>query len=338
MMLHESCRKALYFPCASCYCWGMNLVFALLLAVTLANLALALFVLWNKPKAEVNRVFALTALSVAGWTFTNALFQRTSSLTVAFQAAAFSYLSAVLLGASFLHFSWIFPLRSFEMQRQAARYKAVLWIAALLLGLSSFIPGWMIGSVSISGNRSISTQFGIYGIAFFMFATSAWAFGRLLRQHKQLHGQTRTQSLYVLTGSALTAITGLICNLLLPITGNYALVWVGPTSSLLFVGFIVYAIIAGHLFDIRIIIKRTLLYSFLLAGIAAGYSGVEHLLTRALQQAAAGSPYAWLANVGGAIIVSFCVAPLRKWIERWLDQLLFGHRHRRHHMAKKRNP
>jgi hypothetical protein len=140
----------------------------------------------------------------------------------------------------------------------------------------------MIESVSISGNRSISTNAGIYGIATFMFVTSAWAFDRLLRQHKQLHSQTRSESLYVLTGSALTASIGLLCNLLLPLTDNYSLVWVGPASSLFFVGFIVYTIIAGHLFDIRVIIKRTLLYSMLLGGITAGYSAVEHVLTEDL--------------------------------------------------------
>ncbi|MBV9468257.1 MAG: hypothetical protein JOZ57_03370 [Abitibacteriaceae bacterium] len=53
----------------------MQSVVSILLAVTLINLVLALFVLLYKPKSEVNRVFAMTALAVAGWTFTNAVFK-----------------------------------------------------------------------------------------------------------------------------------------------------------------------------------------------------------------------------------------------------------------------
>ncbi|MBV9469096.1 MAG: hypothetical protein JOZ57_07605, partial [Abitibacteriaceae bacterium] len=118
----------------------MNAVFALLLAVAVANLVLALLVLLYKPGAEVNRVFGVTALSVAGWTITNALFQSTPSVAVAVQTAAFSYLSAVILGASFLHFSWIFPRRSETADGQAVLYKPLLWIIALLVGLLPFLP------------------------------------------------------------------------------------------------------------------------------------------------------------------------------------------------------
>lgn len=104
--------------------------------------------------------------------------------------------------------------------------------------------------------------------------------------------------------------------------------WLGPASSLFFVAFSVYAIIAEHLFDIRIIIKRTLLYSLLLAGIAAGYSGVEYLLTEALRYATSGSVYPWLTNIGGAVVVSFTVAPVRKWLEVRLNEMLFGRKAR----------
>jgi len=302
----------------------MSTVFLLLLIVTVANLVLALFVLWHNPKAEVNRVFALTALSVAGWTFTNALFQQTASVATATQVAAFSYLSAIVLGASFLHFAWIFPRRT----AVSSNAKPILWGIALPVGLLSFVPGLVIDAVDISGNRAIATTAGVWVIALFMFVTSCWAFGRLLAQHAQLHGVARAQSRYVLTGSALTAVIGLICNLLLPLLGNYSLVWLGPASSLFFVGFTVYSIIAHHLFDIRLIIKRTLVYTLLLAGIGAGYSIVESSLTEALRNVAQGYRYPWIANIGGAVVVSFCVAPVRRYLEEWLDNLLFHHKRR----------
>lgn len=305
----------------------MNAVFILLLLVTLTNLLLVMLVLWYRHRAEVNRVFGLTAFAVAGWTLTNALFQSTHSVATATQAAAFSYLSAIVLGASFLHFSWVFPRRS----NITSSGKAGLWIITALVGTLPFLPGVVIRAVDITGNRAILTHFGIYAIAAFMIVTSGWAFGNFVRGFRYLHGLARSQTHYVLAGAALTAIIGLICNLLLPLLGNYALVWLGPTSSLFFVAFSVYAIVAHHLFDIRIIIKRTVLYTLLLAGIGAGYSIIESMLSDTLKHAADGSQYAWLANIGGAIAVSFCVAPVRQWLEEYLDRLLFRSRHKARH-------
>ncbi len=299
----------------------MRYIFVTLLVVTLSNVTLALFVLWHRPKVEVNRVFALTALAVASWTFTNAIFQWTSSVETAKLVAIWSYVSAIVLGASFLHFTWIFPQRGLVPRD----YKVILWCCALMISLLAFVPNVVIRSVDIAGNRAIATNAGIYVIAFFMLTTSVWAFATLWRQHAGLDGVTREQSRYVLTGSALTATIGLVCNLLLPILNNYSYVWLGPTSSLFFVGFTVYAIIAHHLFDIRLIIKRTVLYALLLAGISAGYSVVEFTLTEALRETAQGDQHPYLANIGGAIAVSFCVAPVRRWLEDRLDDILYRH-------------
>jgi hypothetical protein len=296
----------------------------LLIAVTLANLFLAFVVIRRKPHAEVNRVFALTAMAVAGWTFTNTLFQATASVRTATQAAAFSYLSAIVLGASFLHFAWIFPRRS-TISLQA---KMFLWFLACAIGLVGFVPNTVIRAVEITSQRAIITGPGLYLIALFMVSSSTWAFGRLLRQHRQLLGVAREQSRYVLAGASLTAIIGLICNLFLPLTGNYALVWLGPASSVFFVGFTVYAIVATHLFDIRIIIKRTLVYAILLAGISIGYGMVEDLLKELLRGVVGGIRHPLLADLGSVLIISLLVAPARDKLEKWLDHLLFGRRQR----------
>jgi hypothetical protein len=305
----------------------MDTVFVTLLLVTFANLILAGFVLWHNPKAETNRVFALTAVSAAIWTLTNALFQFFDSIEIVTMAAQFSYLAAIVLGASFLHFSWIFPLQ----RKITTRSKQWLWITAFLIGLLSFVPDLVIHEVYLSGGRSIETAPGIYLIAAFMIVTSLWAFGTFAWHHGSLHRVAREQSRWVLVGSALTAGIGLVCNLFLPLLGNYSLVWLGPVSTLFFVGFSIYAIVAHHLFDIRLIIKKTLVYSLLIAAIGAGYSVVEHGLTQFLQQELQNSSYAWLANIGGALVVSLFAAPLRHWLEKQLSRVIY-HRHEPEHI------
>lgn len=303
----------------------MNTEVVILLAATIANISLALFVLWHQPRAEVNRVFALTCTAVAGWAFTNALFQTTGSIAVATQAAAFSSLSAIVLGASFLHFAWIFPRRS----AVPSSGKILLWSCAAVIGLMAFVPGVVIEAVDIT-RRSIATSWGYNAVASFMLLTTVLAFGQLLRQHDALRGIERAQSRYVLSGAALTAVIGLIFNLFFPLLGNYRYVGIGPIGSLFFASFSVYAIVAVHLFDIRIIIKRTLVYTLLLTAIGVGYTVTEHLLTEGLKQAAGEAQHPLLTSIGGAMVVSLFVAPLRERLEQWLDNLLFGRKSRRH--------
>jgi hypothetical protein len=314
----------------------MDVVFLLLSLVALANLALALFVLRHNPKIETNRVFALTALSASVWAITNALFQFVASSEIVALAAQFSYLSAIVLGASFLHFAWIFP----RHRRISNSVKYWLWSVALVVGLLSFVPGTVIRSIDLSGHRSIETAPGVYLIAAFMVVSSLWAFSTFAWHHSSLHRVAREQSRWVLTGSALTASIGLVCNLFLPLLGNYSLVWLGPVSTLFFVGFSIYAIVAHRLFDIRLIIKKTLVYSLLVAAIGAGYSGVEHGLTEVLQQSLQNSSYAWIANIGGALVVSLFAAPLRHWLEKQLSRVIYHHHepdHIKHQSAKHRS-
>lgn len=297
----------------------MDAVFVTLLIVTGANLTLAGFVLWHKHKAEVNRVFALTACTTALWTLTNALFRVTPSLAMAILWAQVSYLSAVLLGASILHFSWTFPL----YRQVPMRWKAALWITALIISSLPFIPGLIVQAINMESIRSIDTNPGIYLVALFLIVTIGWGLTSFVERHFILHRVAREQSRYVLTGLGIAAAIGLICNLGLPLRDDYRFVWLGPASSLFFVAFCVYAIIAHHLFDIRFIIKKTLVYSLLVAAVGAGYSLAEHTLTEFLRRTVENSNFAWLGNIVGALIVGIFFSPLKAWLEKQVGRLIY---------------
>lgn len=299
---------------------------ALLILVTALNLLLAVFVLVRAPRSEVNRVFAVTAFSVSLWTLTNALFQITDSVAAATLWAQISYVSALLIAASFLHFAWTYPQRSSLVPHA----KLGLWGATFLTSALPFVPHLVIRSIELGNDRGIQTNAGIYAIAFFMMVTSTWAFKDFYGSYRTHRSIAREQLQYVLFGTALTAICGLTFNLFLPLFDYYAFVWAGPASSVFFVGFTVYAIVAKRLFDIRVVIKRTLVYSLLLTLVAGGYSGVEYVLTESLKRYAGSGTNPIVSNIGGAIVVSLLVSPVRQWLERKIDQLLFGRRHRRH--------
>lgn len=310
----------------------MDLAVLVLIVATIANAALGALVLLRHPKALANRLFALTVLATAGWTGTNALFQATDSHTIAMMAAQASSAASLVMSASFLHFSWVYPLRT-----QARRLRLfLLWTSALFLALLSFVPGAVDRSVEITDTHRILTGPGFYLVALFLFVNALAAFYSFVRHTVTLQDTLRDQALYVLTGAGVTALFGIIFNLGFPLFGDYRFVWLGPSFSVFFVGGTVYSIIAHRLFDIRLIIKRTVVYSLLLAGISAAYSGVQYLLTELFRSVSGGASTPLAANIAGAVVVSLCVNPLRKWLERRIHRLLYPrrvhteHRHSRH--------
>lgn len=301
----------------------MNPAVAILFAATVANCTLALLIYAKRSEREVNRVFAVTAASVAAWTLTNALFQTAETQRGAVMWAGLSYASALCLAASVLHFSWVFPARS----ASAPRAKYLLWPSALGLSILAAWPGFVIDSVDLAGGRRIITTGGLYIFAALVAGTLAWAFLTLWRSYVRSRGEARNQMRYVLLGMALTALCGLSTNLLLPLVGDYRYVWIGPASSLFFVSLTVYAIATQRLFDIRLLIKRTLVYTLLLGGLIALYSAGVLFLTGLFERLEFLSLSPFAISLLSALGIGFGVEPLRKGLERTTDSFLF-HRER----------
>lgn len=298
---------------------GMDAVVIILYAVAVVNLGLGLFVYAHNTRQETNRVFAVTSLSIALWTLTNALFQTTNSVATAILWANLSYISTLVLAASFLHFSWIYPLPKLV----PAFAKTLLWSAALLLCLLTLVPQAVIETVELEGGRRILTNFGLYPIGLFLFSTLSLALFNVWNAYRQTRGNAHSQLRYVLTGAALTIVCALITNLLWPLRGDYRYVWIGPTSSLFFVGFTVYSIVAHKLFDIRILLQYTLIYTALLGLLSAGYSVIALGLTGLLSQVSGVPISSFGTNLAGAVLIGFGVEPLRRCLERATDSFLF---------------
>jgi hypothetical protein len=131
-------------------------------------------------------------------------------------------------------------------------------------------------------------------------------------------------------GMFVMAAIGLVTNVLLPYGFQvFSFQDAGAFATVILLVAIAYAITVTHLFDVRIVIKRTLVYSLLLTAIAGGYSGVEYIFTELLQQLVGSGSNPIEINIIGTIIVSLFVSPVRHWLERKIDKLLFPHRHKR---------
>lgn len=301
-----------------------NLIVPLLFGVGVCNAVLGVVVLLSNRrqssiKQAAHRTFALVAFSVAGWTITNALFRTAGSVEMARLWAQLAYVAALATAAAFLHFSWVYPRR----RNISVLTATASWLLAIAIAVLAFAPGFVIRGIDLE-TRRIFTAPGVYLVALYMLGTSAWAFAIFLHNQSRLRGRSRAQARYVLYGSALTAAFGLFFNLLLPLAGDYRWVWLGPLCSLFFVGCSAYSIVAHHLFDVRLLIHRTLVYTLLLATLAGAFAamerGLEHLLQSFLGHDGVFSP-----DLLAAVLVGFGVDPLKRGLHRIVAHRLFRH-------------
>ncbi len=287
----------------------------LLCAVALVNAALGAVVLWQSRR-EQNAAFALTAFCVALWTLTNALFRVTNSTALATLWAQLSYVAALGTAAAFLHFAWSFPQPTGSL-----RGRRLVWSLGTGVAALAFVPGAIIERVDVPLQRIVTAP-GVYLVALFMLATSGYAFALFFRNQKHLRRKQQAQARLVLYGSSLTALLGLFFNLLLPLLGDYRFVWLGPLSSLFFVGFCAYAIVATHLFDVRLLIRRTFVYSLLLALLAGSFAvlekGMEHLIGLLL-----GQRNSFAGDLVAALLVSVAADPLKRWLRHLASTRFF---------------
>lgn len=298
-----------------------ELIVPLLFTVALSNALLGAVVLRSNARQAANRTFALLAFSVALWVFANALFRTATSPGTATLWAQLAYVGSLATAASFLHFSWLYP-RHYIV---SSVVKAAIWLGAAALSALAFVPGFMIETVDVSARR-IVTGPGIYLLALFLLLTSASGFLFFLHTQARLRGRARAQARYVLYGSAVAAALGFGFNLLLPLLNNYRWVWLGPLCSVFFVGCCAYSIVAARLFDVRLLIRRTLVYSFLLALLAGAFAalqaGAEHLLRPLLGRDGSLSP-----DLLAALLVGAVFDPLKRQLHAVAAHRLFKDEH-----------
>jgi signal transduction histidine kinase len=101
--------------------------------------------------------------------------------------------------------------------------------------------------------------FSIYLISYLLLG-----FIFLIKSYKKAVGVERLQIKYCLVGMFLTAGFGVGANLLLPMTGISRFNWLGPSLTVIYVGFATYSIVRHRLMDINIVLQKGTTYVLLM--------------------------------------------------------------------------
>ena len=142
-----------------------------------------------------------------------------------------------------------------------------IYLLIVLVIILSFLSFFSVKSVEITIlNNNIQKLSEMSFIALivlpvYFFTVMFWAFKNFFVSYKKAAGINKLQIQYFFLGTFITALIGSVTNLALPVLFNYTkLSNIGPLSTIFFVISVSYAIIKHRFMDIRIVIRKSVVY------------------------------------------------------------------------------
>ncbi|MBC7546241.1 hypothetical protein H7171_00675 [Candidatus Saccharibacteria bacterium] len=238
---------------------GYTTVFLVLAAVL--SLLIGLAVLARDYKKIENVAFFSFSVSIASWSIGILGFLRTTDLDKALVWAKFYYFAPLLLVYSCVIFTQKF-LYFTPLNRWINRFLTVagLLLVSLLLFDKHFVTSQIL--VRSYGKQVVlnTSQYLVYSsylLVCFVVA-NLLIYTKFRNSKKSVNKQ---QAGIFFAGFAISCVIGVFFNLLLPGFGNYSYIAIGPPSTAIFLLFVAYAIVRHRLFDVRLVVARTLGYA-----------------------------------------------------------------------------
>jgi len=212
--------------------------------------------LLTRPHKVTNRWFAGFTISMASWVLGIAWLETETNLELASRTV---FAAASLMPATFLVFCDVYPT-------PRPGHPRGLVLAAFFIGIAFAVACVGTPLVAYDVTRTpagLTRKPGPLYLPFAMFFLSETlaALSLLLRKWREARGVERAQLQYLATGLVLTGIGGISTNLVIPlVTGRSVYSWLGPYFLLPMVVLVGHTIIRHRLFDVRLVIHRTVGY------------------------------------------------------------------------------
>jgi len=273
-----------------------------------SSAGLGILVYRKCPDRSLAVTYGLVNFAIAVFSLFYFLWQMSASTSAAYFNMEGLTVAAMWINQAFLAFIITYvgmtPFR-----------RAVLWIAGILNIAFSICnyTGVLYSSVEPRFGLGYWPNVHPFFIVYLLFwhVELLYTFGAMVRRFRTAVGPVRNQMKYMLMAFAVGYIGGI---------SNWPMwfkIYFPPYYTLsisVYCALMAYAMVKHHLMDINVIVRRTLLYSVISAGLASIYTGAVTLLARLLESHAvlpALYPVGLLEWIGNNLQVSFaysCVA------------------------------
>lgn len=281
--------------------------------------ALGLFVLFRAPLRPINRAFAAFSLLTAVWLLTVgvAYSLNNNREDLAFMWLRISYTAVIFMIVPYFRLASLVghPLRI------TSRWMQLSWVLGMFFVLTVWKTDWFMEGVYLH-------HFGFYPrVGWLHSVYLVWLGNSLLLSHVMLFLKTRelpigsyARNTAKYFWAALISVTPVV----LDFVPNYG-IDIYPIGFIFVLAFAVttaYAIMQHQLMDIRVVIRRGVVYSILVAGITACYLAVVVAMEKLFQG------FFGYRSVFSTAIAAFLIAiffnPLRDRIQAAVDRALFS--------------
>ena len=282
----------------------------------------ALLVAWKsrrRTRPGLRRAFYLLTLSLLLWQLTLFLEVRTEVPAAQLGLGRANFAAATFAAYYALRFAREIP----EGPAGELPGRPTPWLPAVtgLLAALTLLTPLVVAAERVEAGRAITT-FGPLFPLYLLHVLGCWlaALAAACRERRRARDpRVRGQLLLVGAGMLATGGIAVITNAVLPYGfGDFRFGDLGTLSTLLFVLAVAYATFAHRLFDLRVAIRKALVYGVLLAFVLGAYGSAVYLVTEHLTEGA--GRFVQFA----VLMIAFSLDPLRKFLEGKAERLLFG--------------
>ncbi len=228
--------------------------------VVVLNLALGIFIYFTKKSDEINQSFFLFLIAATFWSSSMFFYRTYAGTEVSVLFTRILYLSAAVIPFVFLFFIRVFPEDKFSMSK-----KSIAFLAIPFLGISliSILPNFLIlgttkpihGENIIIFDNFLHTIYALYITIYFSIC-----YVLLFIKYFKFKGTQRVQITYVILGTLISTIIGVITNLILPYIGDFSLNWLGQIGIIVMISSISYSILQHKLFDMKVVATQFIVF------------------------------------------------------------------------------
>ena len=240
--------------------YQFNISSFLLLLAFLVNLGLGLVVyLKNDPRSPINISFAILSWASAGWVLSVLMIYVFKEESLRLFSVRMSFAFSAIIPSSFLYFSLIFP----DKKRFLNRSTLFLICSPTIVFIGLSFTEFLVHSVqwqTMTATHGLAYPF--FSIFVVLFLSGGLFF--LIRNYKYSMGMSRLQIKYCILGMLFTSALGVTTNLIVPILGTSRYSDIGPSFTIIMVGFTAYSIVRHRLMDINIVFAKGTTYFFLM--------------------------------------------------------------------------
>ncbi|MFA6082529.1 MAG: ATP-binding protein [Patescibacteria group bacterium] len=306
----------------------------LLTIVSAVNIYLAFLVCLKGKDKVINYYFGVLVTFMVLWMVTNYLCDNPimPAWALFWNRLTFAVASGLIM--SFFLFSWNFPRNIFDFGRHVTTIGVILTLVVATLSVSTNTIIKSVDYYSWGTNAVPGTLYPLFLILFAVFV--GLGFYSQIVKFIRSRGKSRSQLAFLFLGLLLSAVGVSVFGIIIPIiTGltNYGKT--GVYSLVIFTALTSYAIIEHHLFDIRFIIKRTIVYSVLLSFVLMTYALVVFFSSQIIGGDLSFGIKSFAPNIIAALLIAVGFDPLKQWLSKVTDKYLFKGEYDTQEVAKK---